>query len=60
MTISTSVWGAQHPNAGLNIQHSLIKLKCQKVRVELYWVFFKTSCTLKEHRLGYSLAKFGT
>ena len=22
MTISTSVWGAQHPSAGRNIQHS--------------------------------------
>ena len=25
MTISTSVWGVQHPNAGRNIQHLFVK-----------------------------------
>ena len=28
MTISTSVWGAQHPNAGQNIQHLILLEFC--------------------------------
>ena len=40
MTISTSIWGAQNPNAGRNIQHTPLKrikeLKIEKLEILLW------------------------
>ena len=60
MTKSTSIWSAQHPNAGRNIQHLLscahfyCKEKCSQMKknnnkfvlCEDFWIEFTQSCSV--------------
>ena len=47
MVISTSVWSAQHPNAGRNIQHTLMCKNADKLSLFTQTLKFKDSVNVE-------------